>query len=414
LKYDLPGGFTLKKYDVIVIGGGPAGLFAAIMCADPNKRVAVLERNKRCGRKLLMTGAGKCNLTQGGDITDFFTCYGKNGKFLKHALLTFTNEDLLRFFRQHGMEFVTTEHNKVFPKSLKAVDVLNVLISQCQRRQVEVITEAPVETIEPKVASFMISTPENVYESRQVIVATGGLSYPVTGSTGDGQRFAKELGHKIIPMKPALTPLKIKNYALAKLSGQSFENLAYTLWRQGKKLGSYKGDVLLTHTGLSGPGILNNSRYMQSQDVLKLNFIGGSIEEMRQNLTKQFNLNGKALVKTVARDLGLSKRFVDTILSLAKISDDQNCAELKKEQRQALLKLLTEFEMEIKELGGFHMAMVTAGGVTIKEIHPKTMESQKVKGLYFIGEIADIDGDTGGYNLQAAMSMAFVAAEALK
>lgn len=404
----------MKNYDVVVIGGGPAGLFTAIMCANQKQRIAVLEKNKSCGRKLLMAGAGKCNITQAGDIHHFLECYGTNSKFLKHALLSFQNEDLLNFFKQRGLEFITTEKGKIFPKSLKSMDVLNVLLFECQKRGVEILTETPVESVVKEETHFILKTPSEYYESKVVVVATGGLSYPHTGSTGDGQVFAKALGHKIVPMKPALTPLKIKNYELADMSGTSFEDLSYSLWRDGKKLGTYHGDFLLTHTGVSGPGIINHSRYMQSGDVIKCNFVGAeSIEDFRSQLTKTLSQGGKTLVKSIVRDLALTKRFADRILELCDIHENLKCAELNKVSRQKLLQTLTEYEMEVKELGGYHVAMVTTGGVSLKDLKPKTMESKKVSQLYFVGEVVDIDGDTGGYNIQAAMSMGYIAAQAI-
>ena len=404
----------MKNYDVIIIGGGPAGLFSAIMSADKTKRIAILEKNKSCGRKLLMSGSGKCNLTQAGKIEDFFDCFGKNAKFLKPSLLTFTNKDLLQFFQKYGMEFETKENGKIFPKSMKAQDVLTALLTECQKRKIDLLTESEVTEISKLEDRFLIQTLSTTYEAKHVVVATGGLSYPVTGSTGDGQRMAKALGHKITPTKPALTPLKIKNYALSDLSGQSFENLSYTLWRQGKKIGSYQGPVLLTHSGVSGPGILNNSREMQSNDLLKLNFVGDSPEVFRQALTVKLGENGKSLVKSVLRELDLTRRFIETVLEFCEIDEALKCAELKKGQRQKLLAMLTEYEMEIKELGGYHVAMVTTGGVSLKEINPKTMESRKIENLYFVGEVTDIDGDTGGYNLQAAFSMGYMAGQAIK
>ena len=405
----------MNKYDVIIIGGGPAGLFAAIMCAaNQNKKIALLEKNKSCGRKLLMAGAGQCNITQAGDIEHFLTCYGTNAKFLKHALLSFQNKDLLDFFKQRGLEFMTTEKGKVFPKSLKSQDVLNILLDECKKRKVNICYETPVQSLVKEQELFYVQTSQGVYESPIVVVATGGLSYPHTGSTGEGLVWAKSFGHKIIPTKPALTPLKIKNYELSDMSGTSFEELPYTLWRNGKKIGSYQGDFLLTHTGVSGPGIINNSRFMQSGDVIKCNFVAAeSIEEFRSNLTKKLNHGGKTLVKSIVRELNLTKRFADKVLELCEINDNLKCAELTKATRQKLLTTLTEYEMEVKELGGYHVAMVTTGGVSIKEISPKTMESKKVSNLYFIGEVLDIDGDTGGYNIQAAMSTAYIASQAI-
>lgn len=399
---------------MIIIGGGPAGLFAAIMCANKKQRIALIEKNKSCGRKLLMAGAGKCNITQAGDIHHFLTCYGANAKFLKHALLSFQNEDLLNFFRKRGLEFITTEKGKVFPKSLKSQDVLNVLLEECRRRSIEIHYESAVESLVKEEDLFHLQTAKGTFESSVVVVATGGLSYPHTGSTGDGLVWAKTLGHKIVPTKPALTPLKIKNYELSDMSGTSFEELPYTLWRGGKKIGAYQGDFLLTHTGVSGPGIINNSRYMQSGDVIKCNFVGAeSIDEFRSQLTKKLNNGGKTLVKSMVRELNLTKRFADKLLELCGIDENLKCAELNKVTRQKLLTTLTEYEMEVKELGGYHVAMVTTGGVSLKDIKQKTMESKKISNLYFIGEVLDIDGDTGGYNIQAAMSMAYIASKAI-
>lgn len=399
---------------MIIIGGGPAGLFAAIMCANKKQRIALIEKNKSCGRKLLMAGAGKCNITQAGDIHHFLTCYGANAKFLKHALLSFQNEDLLNFFRKRGLEFITTEKGKVFPKSLKSQDVLNVLLEECRRRSIEIHYESAVESLVKEEDLFHLQTAKGTFESPVVVVATGGLSYPHTGSTGDGLVWAKTLGHKIVPTKPALTPLKIKNYELSDMSGTSFEELSYTLWRGGKKIGAYQGDFLLTHTGVSGPGIINNSRYMQSGDVIKCNFVGAeSIDEFRSQLTKKLNNGGKTLVKSMVRELNLTKRFADKLLELCGIDENLKCAELNKVTRQKLLTTLTEYEMEVKELGGYHVAMVTTGGVSLKDIKQKTMESKKINNLYFIGEVLDIDGDTGGYNIQAAMSMAYIASKAI-
>ena len=399
---------------MIIIGGGPAGLFAAIMCANKKQRIALIEKNKSCGRKLLMAGAGKCNITQAGDIHHFLTCYGANAKFLKHALLSFQNEELLNFFRKRGLEFITTEKGKVFPKSLKSQDVLNVLLEECRRRSIEIHYESAVESLVKEEDLFHLQTAKGTFESSVVVVATGGLSYPHTGSTGDGLVWAKTLGHKIVPTKPALTPLKIKNYELSDMSGTSFEELSYTLWRGGKKIGAYQGDFLLTHTGVSGPGIINNSRYMQSGDVIKCNFVGAeSIDEFRSQLTKKLNNGGKTLVKSMVRELNLTKRFADKLLELCGIDENLKCAELNKVTRQKLLTTLTEYEMEVKELGGYHVAMVTTGGVSLKDIKQKTMESKKISNLYFIGEVLDIDGDTGGYNIQAAMSMAYIASKAI-
>ncbi|MGL4374315.1 MAG: NAD(P)/FAD-dependent oxidoreductase, partial [Turicibacter sp.] len=395
-------------YDVLIMGGGPAGLFTAITCAKNKQRVAILEKNATCGKKLLLAGAGKCNITQAGDMTEFFDCYGDKGKFLKPSLMNLTNEDVLDFFRHRGLQFITTEKGKVFPESMKAMDVLQVLLKECARLGVDIFTNSAVENVVKDEETFIVSTATKQYSGKKLVIATGGISYPNTGSTGDGYKVAKALGHKIIPTKPALTPLLVKNYVFSDVSGTSFENLSYTLWRNGKKLGNYQGDFLLTHTGVSGPGIINNSRFVQSGDVIKCNFVGAdNIDQFRSELTKQLAVGGKLLVKSIVRDLNLTRRFADKLLSVCEIDENLKCAELNKATRQKLLTALTEYVMEVKELGGLHLAMVTTGGVSVKEVKQKTMESRVVEGLYFVGEVLDVDGDTGGYNIQAAFSMGY-------
>lgn len=404
----------MKQYDIIVIGAGPAGLFTAIQIGR-HKKVAILEKNSECGQKLLMTGAGKCNITQAGKMEKFLDCYGKNARFVRHSLTQFTNSDLLEFFKKRGLDFTTMDNGKVFPKTMKASDVLDILIKECATLNIPIHTNTAVTNIEKMDAGFKLTTNQGLFQAQKVIVATGGLSYPQTGSTGDGHIWAKALGHKIVPTKPALTSLKIKNYQLADLSGQSFANATYTHWRDGKKIGTYSDrNLLLTHTGLSGPAIFIPSRYMTSGDVLKLNFLGNNVEETRQKLITDLTNGGKILVKTVVRNLDITKSFADKILELAAIPADLKCAELKKAQRTTLINLLLEYEMEIKSLGGYHIAQVTAGGVCTKEINPKTMASRKILDLYFIGEVIDVDGDTGGYNLQIAFSTAYICAHAIK
>ena len=401
----------MEKFDVIIAGGGPAGLFGAIQIARTGRQVAILEKNRRLGVKLLMSGAGQCNITQAGRIEGFFDCYGDHGKFIKPSLTGFDNKALLDFFKKRGLEFETQDNGKIFPKSRKAKDVLDVLTKECQKNGVRIITECPVEEIRLEGGDFLFQTPKGSFKSSQVVVATGGMSYPTSGSSGDGQRFAKSLGHKIVPMKPSLAPLKIKEYPFADLSGQSFE-LSYTLWRSGKKVGAFSGPVLLTHRGLSGPGVINPSRYMQKGDVVKLDFTGNG-DSVKAQLLKAFEKNGKLLVKTVVRQLDLNRRILDFLLDEAGIGEGLRCGDLKKDVRQGFFKRLTEYELEIKEVGGYNQAMATAGGVSLKDLNPKTLESRRVPGLYFIGEVTDIDGDTGGYNIQAAMAMAFAAAQAI-
>lgn len=401
----------MKYYDVIIIGSGPAGLFTAINCDDSN-RVIVLEKNNVAGKKLLLSGAGQCNITHEGNVEDFVKHYGEHGRFLKNALYRFNNNDLLDFFRKRKLEFISNDEGKVFPNTLKASDVLDILIKECNKRGVEINYNFCVTDIsyneEDKI--FNVKSKGKKYKSSNLVIATGGNSYSYTGSTGDGYTLASKLGHRIEEPLPALTPLYIRDYPFGDLSGISFEDIPIYLWRNNKKIKETMGDILLTHKHISGPGILNFSRYVNPNDVIKINFIGQkNIEGFRKEFIKDIQSNGKLLIKTLLKNYSIPKRFIDEILKIIGIDEKITCANLNKKLRNRLVMMLTEYPMTVERLGEFNMAMVTKGGVSIREINTKTMESKIVDGLYFVGEVIDIDGDTGGYNIQAAFSTAFVA-----
>ncbi len=404
------------KADIIIIGSGPAGLFAAIEAGGKERRVLVLERNSCAGKKLLISGAGQCNLTHDGDIKDFLNFYGDNGRFVKHALFKFSNENLIEFFKKNGLKLICNEGGKVFPETLKSSSVLEVLLKECRKKDVNIKYNQRVkEALHSKESGlFYIKTEDSEYESKYLVIATGGKSYGNTGSTGDGYIFAQKLGHTIEKPAPALAPIYIKGYDFKELSGLSFENRPISLWRNNKKIRSSSGDVLLTHKNISGPGILNFSRYVLPGDIVKINFVGAkSEEEFRSSFIKKVTLNGKLLVKTILKEFQLPKRFTDKLLELLNIPEDHRCAELNKKTRSKLIEMLISFPMEVEGLGEFHLAMATRGGISLKEVSPKTMESRIVRGLYFAGEVLDIDGDTGGYNIQAAISMGRLAADSI-
>lgn len=406
----------MENVDVIVIGTGPAGLFAAIGLGGEERKVLVLERNPSAGRKLLISGAGQCNVTHDGNIKDFLKFYGDNGRFVKHSLFKFSNEDLMNFFKQRGLKLISNESGKIFPQTLKSSDILEVLLKECRKRSADIKYNQKVEDVShnDEKACFYIKTQDGEYVTKYLVIATGGKSYDNTGSTGDGYTFAKNLGHTIEKPVPALTPLYIKNYVFKELSGISFENLPVTLWRNNKKIKTFRGDVLLTHKNISGPGILNFSRYVLPDDILRINFVGAEREEgFRSEFIEKVTSNGKLLVKTILREFPLPKRFIDKLLEIVNLPEELKCAELNKKTRNKLIEMLIGFPMEVERLGAFHIAMATRGGVSIKEVSPKTMESRIVNGLYFAGEVLDIDGDTGGYNIQAAISMGRLAAQAI-
>jgi predicted Rossmann fold flavoprotein len=399
---------------IVIIGGGSAGLFCALQAAGDGRGVLVLEKNPNCGRKLLITGSGQCNLTHEGDISEFFSHYGDHDLFLRPALREFTNRDLVSFFEARGLPLVTDPGGKIFPATRKASDVLSLLLSECSRRGVEVICGQAVRRVTSVDGRFAVKTETASYPADAVVIATGGASYPATGSTGDGFWFARELGHTVTEIAPALTPVIVQDYPFPDLAGISFEDLTLTLFRNGKKVRRAAGDLLFTHTGLSGPGVLDLSRFIQPGDVLKVSFCSGiDPETVRKRVTEAIAASGSRQAKTVLSGLPLPERFVRRLLELAGTAPDLACSQLPRNARQELLASLTGFPFTVLRLGGFEEAMVTRGGVALGEIDPKTMESRIVPGLFCIGELLDIDGDTGGYNLQAAFSTGTLAARSI-
>ncbi|HHX62905.1 MAG TPA: NAD(P)/FAD-dependent oxidoreductase [Epulopiscium sp.] len=399
------------KYDVIIVGAGPAGLFSAISLRNQNKSVLVLEKNNMAGKKLLLSGAGQCNITHGGDMSHYANHYGDHYKYIKNALECFTNRDTVTFFEKQGLKMEQVENGKVFPKTRQASDLVEVLLKMCKKQGVHISYHSPVKEIQLLNDTYSVMTQKETYQSEFVIIATGGSSYPKTGSTGDGYTLAAALGHKIIPPRPALTPVEIQDFPFTALSGISFESLPISIWRNGKKEKDCIGDLLFTHKGLSGPGILNSSRWMKEGDILYVNFIKDhNITSFNKKLLSSINQSGADMIKTVLRKYNLPKRLLDALLSHIGIHEETQCAQINKQTRNLIVQSLIAFPFIISKMGGFHVAMVTAGGIDLKKINPTTMESRICKNLYFIGEVLDIDGDTGGYNLQAALSTGMLCA----
>ena len=425
-------------YDAVVAGGGPAGLICAEIASGGGKnRVLVLEKKSGCGRKLLITGQSQCNLTHDGDIRDFFGHYGGNGQFLKAALMSFSNRDLLAAFADCGLMTETDKNGKVFPVSRKAADVLDVLVKRAEACGVMINCGEPVRSVRVvcgdaddggDVGLFEIVTDFGRYLSKNFVVACGGITYPATGSDGDGYAIAKSLGHTVTPVSPALCGFVIGDYPFADLSGISFPNAKISLYHGNKKAHEGAGDILFTHKGVSGPGILHISRYAAAGDFIRVSFIEGmTAEKFRESLVRLAAENPKKLVRSVLLGIGgcckggrdgavggggnagheatvIPERFVRRAMEIAGADEGVTCAHLTKEHRNRLAEAFCGCKLTIESLGGINEAMVTRGGVSLREINPKTMESKLCKGLYFAGEVMDIDGDTGGYNLQAAFS----------
>jgi predicted Rossmann fold flavoprotein len=376
--------------------------------------VLLLEKKPSCGRKLLITGSGQCNLTHDGEIAGFFSHYGDLGPFLRPALRQFTNRDLTAFFEERGLPMTVEPGGKIFPATRKSSDVLSLLLAECTRRGVRLVCGRAVKKVARRGNGFSIGTGATTCGAGTVVIATGGASYPATGSTGDGYRMARALGHTVTEIGPALTPVIVRDHPFGDLAGLSFEDLPLTLFRAGRRVRKASGDLLLTHTGLSGPGVLDLSRFIRPGDVLKVSFFPGKDPEaIRKAVTGALALSGPRQVKTMLAGLPLPERLARRLPELAGISPDLACSQLTKQARQEIISLLSGFPFTVLRLEGFGEAMVTRGGVALPEIDPKTMESRLVPSLYFIGEVLDIDGDTGGYNLQAAFSTAMTAARSI-
>ncbi len=401
-----------KHWNTIIIGAGPAGLFAAIhsKCQD----VLLLEKNDKPGKKLLISGTGRCNITHECRLSEFFNHYGDNSRFLKTALHAYTNEQLIQFFNSNGLPTVIDKNDKVFPKTQKAEDVLQVLLACCRKMNVTINYNQSVVLVERTSFGFRVQTSRDIFTCNKLILTTGGMSYPATGSNGDGYSLAKQLGHSIIPPKPSLSPVFVSNYLFVEVAGVSLSDVLINIYREDKKIRSHQGDIGFTHKGLSGPGILDASRYIQSGDILKLNFAHLTPDEFRNAVLQSGEKEGKVAIQTWAKKLELPRSLLLTLLQIATIEPDCKMGQITKIQRNALVSVFCECSFEVSRVGGFNMAMATSGGVNLNEINPKTMESKLVNNLYFAGEVIDIDGDTGGYNLQAAFSTGYLAAIQVK
>ena len=391
-----------------------AGLSCAIHAAADGCRVLVLEKNPGPGAKLLVSGTGQCNITHEGDIRDFFTHYGGHGKFLKPALLSFSNRDLMEFFRGRGLAMITGENGKVFPQTRQSADVLAVLIRECEKQGVSIRCSEPVTAISRDAGSFTVIAGITRYPVGTVVITTGGASYPQCGTTGDGYRLAASLGQPVTETAPALTPLLVRPFPFAALMGLSFEGMRFSVWREGKKVSDHTGDVLFTHLGLSGPGILDASRGVRPGDVVRLSFAAMRREEFAADIAKRAAENPNWQVGTILAKYPIPERLNRKLLKISEIPEDQKCAHFSAAQRSVLVTNCTEFPLTVAALGDYKIAMVTRGGVALDSVNPKTMESKIVPGLFFAGEVLDIDGDTGGYNLQAAFSTGYLAAQEIR
>jgi hypothetical protein len=411
-----------EDYDLIIVGAGPSGLFCAINSMQNDKKIVIIERKNSPGHKLLISGFGRCNITHDGDTQDFLDHYGNHGRFLRPALLGFTNRDLISFFKDRGLGMVQERGGKIFPDTMQARDVLDILTLQCQELGVVIKCSQAVTSITRRGDGFFVGCVGGSYHSKLLAIATGGCSYPATGSSGDGYRFAGILGHSISEIGPALTPIFIKEYPFSELAGLSFSDMKISLYRHAK-IKEYRGDILFTHDGLSGPGILDLSRYIRAEDVIKLSFVPEDRREaLEEWLVERARRNGGRSLRSVLASLPnfvpagvpLPPRLTKRLLEISGIASDLQTAQLTRKMRNRLIDNLTGLPLVVSDVCGFDLAMCTRGGVETAEVDPKTMQSRLVKGLYLVGDVLDVDGDTGGYNLQAAFSTGMLAARSIK
>lgn len=404
---------------VVVIGGGAAGLMAAVIAGREGVKVTLLEKMNYVGKKMGITGKGRCNITNACDMSDFIKNTPGNGKFLYGAYERFTNEDLLQLLHDAGLETKVERGGRVFPASDSALDVRNTFMKLMKHYGVDVHLEEPVKKllVDDGVVTGVV-TDRETYHADAVVIATGGKSYPATGSTGDGYMLAAQVGHTITDIRPSLVPIVTEESWVKDLMGLSLRNVELSVVAKNKVQAKMFGEMMFTHFGITGPIVLSLShtvgKLMRKKNIgtigLDINLKPAlSPETLDKRLQKDFDLYSKKQLINGMKDL-LPSRLIPLIIELAGIDPQKPINQISKEERQQIGYMLQHMPLTVKGLRPVEEAIVTAGGISLKEFNPKTMESKLVKGLYGAGEVLDIDAFTGGYNLQAAFSTGFVAA----
>ena len=417
---------------VVVIGGGPAGMMAAITSARQGNDVILLEKMKSCGRKLLITGKGRCNITSSLPMDKFIENIPENGKFLYSAFKNFTNQDIITLLKENNVNVKEERGNRIFPLSDRSLDVLQAFENEMKKNNVKIYTETEVKEIKIKDNAvnkvIYLNKRSGVVEeilTEKVILATGGKSYPLTGSTGDGYKIAKEFGHIITKISGSLVPLISKNEDLQlcqTMQGLSLRNISMKIVDEEKNKKIYEdfGELLFTHFGVSGPTILSSSahilRYKNVEELLQKGKIKLQIdlkpalneEKLNLRLLRDFEkFKNKQIINSL-NEL-LPKKMIEPVIKKAKIKNEKRINEITKQERENLIRVIKFFEITISGFRPIEEAIITRGGINVKEINPKTMESKLIKGLYFAGEIIDVDAYTGGFNLQIAYSTGYTA-----
>lgn len=417
---------------VVVIGGGPAGMMAAITSAKQGNDVILLEKMKSCGRKLLITGKGRCNITSSLPMDKFIENIPENGKFLYSVFKNFTNQDIITLLKENNVNVKEERGNRIFPLSDRSLDVLQAFENEMKKNNVKIYTETEVKEIKTKDNAvnkvIYLNKRSGIVEeilTEKVILATGGKSYPLTGSTGDGYKIAKELGHTITKISGSLVPLISKNEDLQlcqAMQGLSLRNISMKIVDEEKNKKIYEdfGELLFTHFGVSGPTILSSSahilRYKNVEELLQREKIKLQIdlkpalneEKLNLRLLRDFEKYKNKQIINSLNEL-LPKKMIEPVIKKAKIKNEKRINEITKQERENLIRVIKCFEITISGFRPIEEAIITRGGINVKEINPKTMESKLIEGLYFAGEIIDVDAYTGGFNLQIAYSTGYTA-----
>ena len=399
------------KYDGIVIGGGPAGMFAAIIAAEQGSRVILLEKNDRLGKKLLITGKGRCNVTNHCDEREVLQNIPRNGRFLFSSMAAYPPEKIMQFFETNGCPLKTERGNRVFPVSDKAASILDCLKDQLRKKRVTVQTAKVKSIITEDGSAVGVETDKEIIYAKWVILATGGASYPTTGSTGDGYGMAAKLGHTVIPAEGSLVPLETAGRDCQDMQGLSLRNVGVKLQNaKGKVLYKDFGELLFTHFGVSGPTGLSARAPLKGDNCVLSLDLKPALDEAKldDRILRDLEMYQNRSMENALTDL-LPRSMIPVVLRRLDVDPNLQANSFKKQQRRALVELLKNFTIEISGKRPVAEAIITSGGIKISEIDPKTMESKIVPGLYFAGEIIDCDAYTGGFNLQIAWATAYAA-----
>lgn len=403
----------MEKYDIIIVGAGAAGLVAAITAAQNDKKVLVFEKNEKLGRKIRITGKGRCNVCNNCSPTEFIASVPGNGKFLYSAINTFTPENTMEFFENLGVALKTERGNRVFPVSDSAHDIADALANAASKEGVKFQKTSVDKIINAE--NFTVISQKKEYIANSVLIATGGASYKATGSTGDGYKFAKALGHSIKEPRASLVALTSNDKHCADMQGLSLRNCSLKLFLKNKCIFEDFGEMLFTHFGVSGPIILSSSAHIRKEGEYYINLDlkpALSENQLDARLLRDFESSSNRNFDNYLKEL-LPSKMISVMIERVGISADTKCHSITREQRHNLIQNIKNFKIEISGFRSLNEAIITAGGVSVKEINPKTMESKIAKGLYFAGEVIDVDAYTGGFNLQIAFSTGYLAGQAM-